>query len=366
MISLQACKTYQTSDKTAPVQIAFMADVHLHDVYGTLEDVDYNGIANPQTGEKALIRTMSAQLRSTRLFNENYFAFRAALDDAVQRNIKIIALPGDFSDDGQPINIRGLNRILDEYASNHGIKFFLTTGNHDPIRPFEVPAGKADFLGKNGKAQPIMSAEGMYIADSLLEHPTIVSQDIKALGYAGITSGLQHHGFFPKKEYVYWETPFTTHAYEDYQYATVKDAGALQNRTYSLDSTTALIPDVSYLVEPIAGLWLLAIDANVYLPAGKEGEFAGAGVGYNQVLDYKKHLIPWVDRIAQEAKRLEKTLIAFSHYPMVDFNDGASEEIAELLGKDALQAYRIPELASSRSLCRCRPTNTYWGAYAFK
>lgn len=324
-------------------RIAFMSDVHLLDVHGTLEDVGYSGIKNPNTDEYALIRTMNAQLHSTRLFNENYFAFRAALDDAVQRGIKLVALPGDFSDDGQPLNIRGLNRILDEYGDKHGVSFFLTTGNHDPNRPFDIPAGKSDFLGKEGKAQPIMSEDGMYVSDPEREHPTLISDDIKALGYEGIVNGLQNHGFFPKKEYRYWETPFSQYTYESYDLEKAKEASRLANRHYFIADSETALSDVSYLVEPVDGLWLLALDANVYIAADEPNEFQGAGIGYNEVLAHKKHLVAWATKIAREAQHFGKTLIAFSHYPMVDFNDGASKEIAELLGEDALQAYRIPD-----------------------
>src|SRR5680860_907951 len=198
-----SCSEKKVSEKHSNTEsgtcIAFMSDVHLLDVHGTLKDIDYGGIKNPKTDEFALIRTMDAQLHSTRLFNENYFAFRAALDDAVQRGIKLIALPGDFSDDGQPLNVRGLNLILDEYSEKYGISFFLTTGNHDPQRPFDTKAGKADFLGEGGKAQPIMSEEGMYVSNLKKEHPTLISEDIRGLGYDGIVNGLQNHGFFPKK-----------------------------------------------------------------------------------------------------------------------------------------------------------------------
>src|SRR5690349_9410166 len=71
-------------------QIAFMADVHLQDVYGNLGD--FAGLPNSKSHKSATIRTMYAQLTSTRLFNENYFAFRAALDDAFTRGVRIIAL----------------------------------------------------------------------------------------------------------------------------------------------------------------------------------------------------------------------------------------------------------------------------------
>ncbi len=331
------------SNAQSGTRIAFMSDVHLLDVHGTLEDVGYSGIKNPKTSEYALIRTMDAQLHSTRLFNENYFAFRAALDDAVQRGIKLVALPGDFSDDGQPVNVRGLNRILDEYSIKHGMSFFVTTGNHDPKRPFDIPAGKSDFLGKRGKAQPIMSEDGMYVSNPEKDHPTIISGEIKAFGYEGIVNGLQNHGFFPKKEYLYWETPFAEYKYENYSLEKAKVASHLENRNYFISKNQMAVPDVSYLVEPAEGFWLLALDANVYLPADQINQFQGAGIGYNEVLAHKKHLVAWVAKIVKKAKLFGKTLIAFSHYPMVDFNDGASNEIAELLGKNALQAHRIPD-----------------------
>lgn len=54
---------------------------------------------------------MYAELISPRLFNENYFAFRAALDDAYGKGIRLVALPGDYSDDAQPANINGISTI---------------------------------------------------------------------------------------------------------------------------------------------------------------------------------------------------------------------------------------------------------------
>lgn len=93
-------------------RVAFMPDIHFHDVYGTFQDGAFSGLKNQKSGQNAMIRTMYAQLTSTRLFNENYFALRAALDNAGSKGIKLIALPGDFSDDGQPVHIRGLVTLL--------------------------------------------------------------------------------------------------------------------------------------------------------------------------------------------------------------------------------------------------------------
>ena len=54
------------------------------------------------------------------------------------------------------------------------------------------------------------------------------------------------------------------------------------------DSLTAT--DASYLVEPVDGLWLLAIDGGVYLPKEmKDGKwtYQGSSAGYNLVLKHK-------------------------------------------------------------------------------
>ena len=133
------------------LQIAVMADVHFQDVYGKFKATSFKGVENPSNHKMATIRTMASQLKSTRIFNENYFAFLTALDDIVARGIKLVILPGDFLDDGQPIHIRGLKEILHRYTKNYGIQFFLITGNHDVVEPFTHKAGKIDFLGINGK-----------------------------------------------------------------------------------------------------------------------------------------------------------------------------------------------------------------------
>src|SRR5690349_8232446 len=116
-LSLSACKSQHT--KTKDVQIAFIVDAHLQDIFAKFEDNDYQGIPNPVTGEYANIRTMNSQLHSTRIFNENYFAFLEALNDIAKRGIKQVALPGDFSDDGQPVHVRGLRKILNQYADKY-------------------------------------------------------------------------------------------------------------------------------------------------------------------------------------------------------------------------------------------------------
>ncbi len=331
------------------VQIAFMADVHLQDIYGEFQDSDYKGIQNPGNGKYVIARTMGAQLKSTRIFNENYFAFLAALDDVVKREIKYVVLPGDFSDDGQPVNVCGLNKILDEYSQKYGINFLLTTGNHDPVRPFFMDAGKKDFLGKDGKTQAIMSKEGMYIPQSSDENPVVITKDISKMGYKEIIGTLGNYGFFPKIEDLYWETPFSSYTYENYSFNEALKQSQIEDRNYLIPPFNSAVPDVSYLVEPEKDLWFLAIDANVYVPKEKAAtnpenpaNYQGSSTGYTNVLSHKKHLINWVKKVTSEAEKRGKTLVVFSHYPMIDFNDDASDHMKELLGEGKMQLHRVP------------------------
>ncbi|MWB92763.1 metallophosphoesterase [Flavobacterium sp. GA093] len=330
------------------VQVAFLSDVHLQDLFGTLSDSPYRGILNPKTGQYTLLRTMASQLHSTRIFNENYFAFIAALEDIAKRKIKYVALPGDYTDDGQPLHVRGLEKILDQYRKKYGIQFFITTGNHDPVGPFAQDAGKDDFLGAEGKTQPLYSKAEMYKPDLTLEQPVVVTSDLAKMGYLGITEGLKDFGFYPNKKYKYWATPFTTYNPQDYSYAKAAQGALLANRVYNV-APGYEVPDVSYVVEPVEGLWLMAIDGNVYIPkknasadAKDSKNYSEASTGYNNVLSNKKHLIQWMQTVAQQAKEQGKTLIAFSHFPMIDFNDDASAEIKELLGPNKWQLNRVP------------------------
>lgn len=329
-------------------QIAFLSDVHLQDLFGSFSDNDYKGIINPKTGKNVLMRTMASQLHSTRIFNENYFAFIAALEDIAKRKIKYVALPGDYTDDGQPIHVKGLEKILDQYGKKYNIEFFITTGNHDPVGPFAQESGKEDFLGKDGKSQPIYSKEGMYQPNLNTENPVVVTADIAKMGYLGITENLNHFGFYPNKKYKFWATPFSTYTSQNYSFEKASQAALLSNRVYDV-APGYEVPDVSYVVEPVDGLWLMAIDGNVYIPkknatadAKDPKNYSEASTGYNNVLSNKKHLIKWVEEISAQAKQQGKTLIAFSHFPMIDFNDDASAEIKELLGPNKWQLNRVP------------------------
>ncbi|MCX2678643.1 metallophosphoesterase [Galbibacter sp. EGI 63066] len=337
--------------KTVPhkkVKIAFLADVHLQDIYASFSDNEYKGVINPVTGKYNTIRTMGTQLRSTRLFNENYFALLAALDDAVRREVDLVVFPGDFSDDGQPVNLRALRKILQKYSQDYGTKFFLTTGNHDPVKPFGEPGGKKDFLGEGGIEQSVYSQAGMYTPEKG-DHPPVITKDIRKAGYVEILNELKPFGFTPNNSYLYWETPFTDYDYDNYTIEAAIKASELEQRKMTFPGTDICIPNLSYLVEPVEGVWLMAIDANVYIPEKSEFDkdetvyFGGSGIGYNNVLPHKKYLINWVKRVSEAAKANHKKLIAFSHYPMVDYNDGSTPQLKSLFGEENMQLYRVPD-----------------------
>jgi len=331
------------SAQQKPVQIAFLSDVHFQDLYGSFSDQDFRGIINPKTGKPTILRTMDSQLHSTRIFNENYFAFLKALDDIAAKGIKIVAMPGDFSDDGQAYNIRGLHKILDHYHNKYGINFYITTGNHDPVGPFWQDAGKDDFLGQDGNPLGIYSKENIGKTKN-----KIITKDIAESGYLEILDELKDFGFFPKKENLFWSTPFNFQSVKNYSYGKALQSAAYSERMYEISKGFA-VPDLSYVVEPVKGVWMIAIDGNTYIPKNlneaqsNPSNYKGASIGYNNVLTHKKHLIEWVKKITQEAKLNGKTVIAFTHYPMIDFNDGATHEIKNLLGEKKWQLERVPQ-----------------------
>ena len=356
----------------APVQVAFMPDVHFHDVYAQFDGDGFPGIALPGSGRHATIRTMDAQLSSTRLFNENHFAFLAALDDAVARGVRLIVLPGDFSDDGQPVHVRGLVRILDDYAARHGVRFFVVPGNHDPVRPLDEPGGKPDYLGRDpvsGHIGPhaVYSRGGHAGCDGTArarrDRPDTphCTEDVRHMGYAGITAALAGHGFMPRPQDRYYATPYSRYGVADYTLATARAQADWTTRSaricadVSNASAAGLCRDVidtTYVVEPVDGLWLVGLDANVYVPNGPgANDFTGSGnQGWDAVLRHRPHVVDWLAGVVAEGAARGKQVVAFSHFPMAEFYNGASDGIAGLLGPGSMQMTRRPSDATTRAL----------------
>ena len=355
--------------------VAFMTDVHFENVYGDFKSTAFSGIPT-RDGKNATIRTMYAQLTSTRLFNENYFAFRAALDDAYGKGIRLVALPGDYSDDAQPINIDGIADILKEYQAK-GMRFFLAPGNHDPNEPFDdMEAGKSDFLTRDGKEQKVFATNN---AACKAKDPTVVCTDqLMEQGYDKLVAKLADFGFMPNKADLMWETPFSKYT-GAYTYDQASTQAVLANRKYEIcaegsggafkaageaalgKAYTRCAPmvDTSYLVEPVRGLWLLSIDANVFIPNARFDPanptafagYDGAGnAGWNKVLTHKKHLLEWIKAVSARAKTEGKQLMAFSHYPTMDFYANQTAAMKAVFKPGAFQTARVPDAATTAAL----------------
>lgn len=333
LFSFTACEQVKKPADIYPFQLAFIADPHIQDV-----------VNHPH-----LIRTMESQVHSTRLFNENYFAFIAALDDAAQKGIKHIVIPGDLTDNGQLINQNAVRKILEKYTQTYRISFYFTTGNHDPSQPRDYENCDRNFLTSNGEKHTICSS--LSISNQKENQCIQVDTTLKGAGYKKQLECYQQFGFFPQQQYLYWETPFSTYSYDNYSYSKAAEQSATNCRQYLLTDSISAI-DASYLVEPIPGIWLLAIDGSVHKPKSalnEKQEFQGSGDGYNNILQYKPFLLPWVKKIASEAQRLHKTLIAFSHYPLIEFNDGASKTISKAWGDNKFDLSRVPKLSVSKA-----------------
>lgn len=357
----------------ANTSVAFMSDVHFHNVYGDFKSSQFAGIPT-KDGKNATIRTMYAQLTSTRLFNENYFAFRAALDDAYAKGIRHVAFPGDYSDDAQPMNIDGIAEVLKEYQAK-GMRFFLAPGNHDPNEPFDdQEAGKNDFLTRDGKEQKVYGTSN---AACVARDPGVVCTDqLMEQGYEKLMAKLGDFGFNPNKADLHWETPFSKYTGNKYNYEEAAAQSAVSKREFEICAEgsggaykaageaklgkpftrCAKMMDASYLVEPVKGLWLLAIDANVFVPNAKFDPanptkfsgYDGAGnAGWNKVLTHKMHLVDWIKSVTARAKAEGKQLMAYSHYPTMDFYANQTEAMKAAFKPGAFQTARVPDAATA-------------------
>lgn len=359
------------ADTVNSTAVAFMSDVHFENIYGDLKSTQFAGIPT-KDGKNATIRTMYAQLTSTRLFNENYFAFRAALDDAYSKGLRLVALPGDISDDAQPINIDGLTDILHEYQAK-GMRFFIAPGNHDPNEPYDDDeAGKNDFLTKDGKEQKIYAVNN---AACKAKDPSVIcTNQLMEQGYEKLLTKLGEFGYAPNKNDVYWETPFSSYADGKYSYDAAVAAADLGKRQFEIctegeggkykvagktySRCTNMI-DASYLVEPVKGIWLLALDGNVHAPNAnfdpanpkyfKGYDNAGDG-GWNKMLTHKIHQIEWIKSVAARAKAQGKQLMSFSHYPTMDFYANQTDAMKAVFKPGAFQVTRMPATATTAAM----------------
>lgn len=68
------------------------------------------------------------------------------------------------------------------------------------------------------------------------------------------------------------------------------------------------------------------------------------------MLTHKQQVIEWISDVVQRAKEQNKVLLSFSHFPMTDFYNGASEEIEDVFGEGNFQLSRMPQSSTSEAL----------------
>lgn len=311
--------------------IAVIADAHFHDIFG-----DY-GTAGVTVNKRTMaLRPFANTVRSTRVFNESSSALRYTLDDVAVQGIHHVVLLGDYSDDGQTATMTGLRTLLDDYARRHGMQFYAVPGNHDIFGPGGRHRSKR-FLNARGGHDLITSNPAREASPD--DDALIINENLRCAGYP---LGLQSPGdvgFFRKPQYLHWETPFGTEDHPSAREFEIRSTDGLTVRT---------LMDATYLVEPFENLWMLMIDANVFVPVGgetgdAEEAFADStDAGWNAMLIHKRFILDWVKSVTDRARKLGKTVIAFSHYPALDPLDGTREDEFAVLGQTSLMD-RIPE-----------------------
>lgn len=310
-------------------KIAIIADPHFH-------DASFQPPGAPE--DFTSVRTLADTAASTRVFNESGHALRAALDDAAARHIRLVVIVGDLLDDGQTFNRAAALAMLREYTRRYGMRFFATPGNHDL---FGLAGG---HMGKR-----FLNADGTHrLATSDRDAPRecsagrIVTEAAFCAGYTDALPDMADLGYFRRETDILWESPFGI-------------SDALETRTYAVRSvdglTEARMIDASYLVEPVEGLWILSLDANVYKPQdGAGGGFVDRSeAGWNAVLEDKPFLLSWTRDVAHRAKTLNKRLLVFSHYPVIGpLNTTLHDEI-RLFGETTF-ARRMPTTAVAEAV----------------
>lgn len=294
------------------MQIAVVADPHYHDIFGWPD----------ATGERPALRSFADSMASTRIFNESFAVFRAVLDDIVRAGISIVVIAGDLTDDGQAATVRSVNALLTDYTDRHGLRFYMTPGNHDLFALAGRHQSKR-FLNADGSTVLVTSDAAESAGSSAAR---LVTSEMHCGGYA---DGLEaySHGFFRRPGDLHWESPFGA-------------SDALADRRFLIRSAdhgmSVQMVDASYLVEPVPDLWLLSLDGNVFEPRNGSSDplaeasyYDSSNAGWNAVLKHKRFLFDWAADVARRARQQGKQLLAFSHYPLIDPQaDSFADELA--------------------------------------
>ena len=281
-------------------QVAVIADPHLHDItsgkaYGL------------QT--KDCFRSLAESAASTRVFNEGGAALVRALDILVERGVRLVMIAGDLTDDGQAPNWRASAAVLNGYSTRHGIRFFMTPGNH--VQWYGDGASlRKQMIDRDGAT--------FHLSDAKAAPGVRHAPEMRQIGQAEMLRHASDFGFCRHADDLHWETPFGT-------------SDALSDRIGTLNRPGMAplnVPNLSYLVEPAPGLWILSVDANVYLPDGARWRDCGTE-GWIAVLRHKAWLLDWMQDVARRAKEAGKQLLTMSHFPAFDVLNEVSGGLAE-------------------------------------
>lgn len=315
------------------MKIAVIADPHFHDI---------DNRQGAGRGDRLAVRTLADTNASTRVFNESYHATRALLDDIVRRGISLVIVAGDLTDDGQQSTMAAATALLADYSRRFGLRFVATPGNHDLYAIHGRHQSKR-FLNADGSHTLVTSDPDMERGNSA---ERIVSDEMYCGGYDTAIPAMGTYGFFRSQGDLHWECPFGT---DD----------RLAARTFEIVSadggTVRRMMDASFLVEPVEGLWLLSIDANVFEP--KNGDLDprleksyhdSTDAGWNVMPRNKGFVLDWMKDVAARAEAQGKQLIAFSHYPIIDPLNGTWADEAKLLN-DTSFLRRTPRAEVSKA-----------------
>ncbi|OCP08368.1 MULTISPECIES: metallophosphoesterase [unclassified Ensifer] len=316
-------------------RIAVIADAHFHDLEG-----DFAFPAIEIDGEKLAVRSWADTRESTRVFNESARALDEALAEVSRRGIRHVVLLGDYTDDGQRVATERTRIILNRHERLHGTRFYALPGNHDIFGPKGRHHTK-QFLDASGARVFVTSDE------EKAGHGTYVTPGMYCEGYPAGLTPMAAFGYFRRADDIHWETPFG-------------QSDKVEDRLYAVSSPDGLnrytLMDASYLVEPEPGLWLMMIDANVFEPRdgkfeiGDEAAFVDStAAGWNALVLLKPFIIDWIADVSARAETLGKTLLAFSHYPVLDPFDGATGAEGVLFGETNI-ARRTPREAVAQAL----------------
>ncbi|MCQ1059322.1 metallophosphoesterase [Photobacterium sp. ZSDE20] len=323
---LTACNSSSSSEEKtsiAGVKVAMLADVHFHDVFGHYEFSKFNS--------EVTIRSMQDSCESTRMFNENYFAFIEALEELGQQGIKYICLLGDFSDDGQVDTLKGFNRVVEPYIEKYGFEFFLTNGNHDPVRPYGAHQTK-NFLHHTGASIAVTSDEDRNFTPNNVLIGQHITKGMWATGYQEMFDALGQYGFQNKPSYVSYETPWGSDKFEDRGLMISKEDGG----------NTFWCPDATYLAEPVEGLWIVSVDMNIYLPNDDGTSWSHASIGWEEGKKYKPQVMDWLANVTARAEAEGKTLIVFSHYPATEYLNSSANDFYYVFNDGSYNNTRVP------------------------